>query len=193
MKILVGLGNPGAEYFFTRHNLGSLIIEHLAGEWGVKFQRELPHGHWIGRCERFGETLLLCRSLSFMNLSGVAIREILHHHKSHPKDLVIVLDDVSLPLGTLRVRAHGSAGGHNGLKSVIEELGTKEFVRVRSGIDSKRRRQEDLADFVLSNFSRSEQKLLGEVVQDAQLAIEVMLREGVAKAMTLFNKRGQGL
>ena len=189
MKIIVGLGNPGTEYRRTRHNLGFRVVDHLASFWGVSLKQESPHKNWIGCCDRFQEPLLLAKPPSFMNASGVAVHQILHQHRLGPKDLIVVVDDVSLPLGSLRVRPRGSAGGHNGLASLIEELETQEFVRVRIGIDTPARSREDLSDFVLTIFRPAEEKLVEKLLCQAQQALECLMQEGIPKAMSLYNKR----
>lgn len=188
-KILVGLGNPGAQYLATRHNLGSRVIDRLAAAWGVSLKKEHPHKNWVGRCSRFGQVVLLAKPSCFMNLSGEEVRKMLDHHQLKTRDLIVILDDVSLPLGSLRAREHGSAGGHNGLASIIEELGTKEFVRVRLGIDSEYRVSGDLREFVLGRFERDEEKWVEKVTAYAEEVMENILREGVSKAMSLYNKR----
>ena len=188
MKVIAGLGNPGPEYCRTRHNLGFRVLDHLAGVWGVTLKQEAPGKNWIGRCDRFEEPLLLAKPGSYMNASGVAIGQILHRHRLGPKDLIVVVDDVSLPLGSLRVRPRGSAGGHNGLASICRQIETQEFVRIRLGIDSPARGGQDLSEFVLSDFRPAQEKLVAKVVKQAQEALECLIQEGISKAMSLYNK-----
>lgn len=186
--MIVGLGNPGAEYEWSRHNLGFMLIDRLAAEFGlVKFRRECQS--LVGRVEIENETAKLVKPQTYMNLSGEAVSCLVEKHKlsGHEGNLIVISDDLALPFGKIRIRARGSAGGHNGLKSIIGALGTNEFTRLRIGIqpdhqigDSKR--------FVLDSFPRTSRAELDKVLERSAEALHVILKEGVLKAMTEYNK-----
>src|SRR5574342_423275 len=150
MRLVVGLGNPGERYRRTRHNVGFMVVDALAARWGAG-RGKVEEEAWTAEAERRAEPLLLVKPLTFMNRSGVAVERALAAAGAGPDALVAVLDDAALPLGQIRVRPRGSHGGHNGLRSVLEMLGTDEFARVRVGI-RKGEPPEDLADYVLSEF-----------------------------------------
>lgn len=185
MRLLVGLGNPGDRYRRTRHNAGFLVVDALAARAGVVRGRE-DSGAWVAEAELAGTEVLLVKPLTFMNRSGVAVERLLASSGLGAADVVVVLDDVALDLGTLRIRERGGHGGHNGLRSVVEALQTEEFPRVRVGI---RRGEEasDLAEYVLSDFAPDEVLVVQEVVGQAADAVECLLREGVLAAMNRFN------
>jgi len=177
--IIVGLGNPGNEYEKTRHNAGFLVVDELAKKLSVNFkdvdsfQAEIAEG-------RIGEhKVILAKPWTFMNASGRTVSALAHFYKVEPKNIIIVADDVSLPLGTLRVRTEGSAGGHNGLKSVIEHLKTETFPRVKIGIDPQPINV-PLEAWVLSRFSKDEMKLLSPVIDQAVDELIDAVQEGVS-------------
>jgi PTH1 family peptidyl-tRNA hydrolase len=188
MKLIVGLGNPGREYESTRHNLGFMLIDRLmkrAG--GRKFRRESQAE--ISRESVGGQQVLLAKPLTFMNLSGDAVKLLLERYgDGDAANLIVASDDVALPFGMIRVRARGSAGGQNGLKSIINRLGTQEFPRVRLGI-APDHPVSDLSDFVLSPITRRERELLDQTLDLAADAVEVILSDGVERAMAGFNRR----
>ncbi len=185
MRLVVGLGNPGEKYRRTRHNVGFMAVDALAARSGAGRGREEPDA-WIAEAVVGGEAVLLVKPLSFMNRSGAAVARLLTAHGGGPPDVIVVVDDVALELGTLRVRERGSHGGHNGLRSLIEELGSDEFPRVRVGI-RKGELPEELAEYVLSRFPEDDVLVVQEIVGWAADAVECLLREGVVAAMNRFN------
>lgn len=187
MHFVVGLGNPGERYRRTRHNVGFRVVDRLAARLGVGSGTE-QLGALVADGRLGPEPALLVRPLSFMNLSGLPVKALLAAHGGAPTDLVVVVDDVALDLGTIRVRERGSHGGHNGLRSLVEELGTEEFPRVRVGIRSGEP-PEDLAEWVLSDFTKDEEPSVDETLSRAADAVECLVTEGVAPAMNLFNAR----
>jgi peptidyl-tRNA hydrolase, PTH1 family len=182
---VVGLGNPGERYRRTRHNLGFMVVDELAARHG----RSRPHeeGEALVLAATLGaQDVLLVKPLTFMNRSGVAVERLLADHGGAPSDVVAVVDDVALPLGELRVRERGSHGGHNGLRSLIEVLGTEEFPRVRLGV-SQGEPPEDLAGYVLSDFPQEEVLVVQEAVGWAADAVTCLIAEGGAVTMNRFN------
>ena len=186
MKLVVGLGNPGPEYRETRHNVGFLVIDELtkrwrvSDEWREKFEA-LQIKTTIG-----DEPVIVAKPLTFMNLSGQAVAELAGFYKIDPPDVFVVTDDVALPLGRLRARREGGAGGHNGLKSVIQHLGTQAFPRMRVGVGRGDDRR-DLSDHVLGRFEAGEREIVSAAVLRAADATEMFLREGIERAMGVFN------
>jgi PTH1 family peptidyl-tRNA hydrolase len=185
MRLVVGLGNPGDRYRRTRHNVGFMVADALAARAGVTRWREEADA-WTAPARVAGEEVLLVKPATFMNRSGVAAERLLAARGGAAEDLVVVLDDVALELGTLRVRERGGHGGHNGLRSLIEMLGTDELARVRVGI-RKGEPQGDLADYVLSEFPEEDVLVVQEMVGLAGDAVECLLREGPGEAMNRFN------
>jgi PTH1 family peptidyl-tRNA hydrolase len=186
LKLIVGLGNPGPEYSDTRHNVGFLIVDALARRHEVALRRQAKWKARTAKVGGIGGGMLLAAPTTFMNLSGWAVREIAGFHKLEPADLLVVVDDADLPVGKLRLRPGGSAGGHNGLKSVIERLGTTEFSRLRLGVGRGDGRR-DLADHVLARFERGEQADLGTLITRAADAAEMFAAEGISKVMNEYN------
>jgi PTH1 family peptidyl-tRNA hydrolase len=185
MRLVVGLGNPGERYRRTRHNLGFLVVDALAARAGAP--RGLEQGlSWVTTARLAGQDTVLAKPLTFMNRSGPAVEQLLSVQGMTPQDLVVVVDDVALELGVLRVRERGSHGSHNGLRSIIEVLGTDEFARVRVGI-RKGEPPEDLAEYVLSDFPQDDVLVVQEMVGQAADAVECLLAEGPAAAMNRFN------
>ena len=187
MKLIVGLGNPGREYRETRHNVGFMVVEEIARRYALTWAQAPSQVPDAFIAKRYGtDPLLLAKPLTFMNLSGDAVAGLSRYYDVAPADVLIVVDEVALPFGKLRARARGSAGGHNGLKSVIERLGTTEFPRLRLGVgrgDSRR----DLADHVLSIFERSERAELELFITRAADAAEMFVAEGIGKVMNTYN------
>jgi PTH1 family peptidyl-tRNA hydrolase len=187
VRLIVGLGNPGAEYAWTPHNLGFLVVDRLAERAGARVRRPEAKSY-VGR-GRLGEVeVLLAKPQTFMNLSGMAVQELVARHQVDPRELIVVVDDVALPWGMLRIRERGTAGGHNGLKSIIAALETTEFARIRLGIQPGHP-VADLAAYVLRPFRRSELEAAAELVDAAAEAAELILAEGVERAMSRFNRR----
>lgn len=185
MRLVVGLGNPGERYRRTRHNVGFMVVDALAGRAGASRGHEREEA-WVIPARVGGEHVLLVKPLTFMNRSGAAVDRLLAAEQAGPQDMVVVLDDVALDLGTLRVRERGSHGNHNGLRSVIDALATDEFLRVRVGV-RKGEPPDDLADYVLSEFPQEDVLVVQEVVGWAADAVEALIREGAAAAMNRFN------
>jgi PTH1 family peptidyl-tRNA hydrolase len=184
---VVGLGNPGLRYERTRHNAGFMAIDELAAR--TRAAGRLLSDAWLAEVTLAGEPALLVKPQSFMNLSGEPVARLVAEHAIPPAELVVVVDDVALPLGRIRVRAHGSDGGHNGLRSLVAALGTAEFARVRIGVGLEAPPEMDLADFVLAEFLAEELPKLREVTGLAADATLCLLEEGAAAAMNRFNGR----
>ena len=186
MKLIVGLGNPGPEYRDTRHNVGFMVADALVDRWRVSDQwREKFEALLIKTMVR-EEPVVLAKPLTFMNLSGQAVAALAGFYKIEPVDIFIVTDDVALPVGRLRARREGGAGGHNGLKSIIQSLGMQAFPRMRVGVgrgDSRR----DLADHVLGRFEADERDTVSAAVLRAADATEMFLSEGIERVMNAFN------
>ena len=184
VKAIVGLGNPGAQHKGTRHNVGFAVLDELARRASVEFE-SAPADALMARWRRTDEPVLLVKPLTYMNLSGQAVGELSRYFKIEPVDLLIVVDEVQLPLGKLRARARGSAGGHNGLKSVIAHLGDN-YGRLRLGVgrgDSRR----DLADHVLARFDKDEAADAERMIARAADAAETFITSGIAAVMNQFN------
>ncbi|HEY3121216.1 MAG TPA: aminoacyl-tRNA hydrolase [Vicinamibacteria bacterium] len=185
MRMVVGLGNPGDRYRRTRHNVGFMVVDELASRAGAGKARQ-EADCWVGPAHIAGEDVLLVKPLTFMNRSGLAVERLLAGKGAAPQDLVVVLDEVALELGVLRIRERGSHGGHNGLRSLVDVLGTDDFARLRIGV-RKGDPPEDLADYVLSEFPRDDVLVVQEIVGRAADAIECLLSEGPAAAMNRYN------
>ena len=187
MHLIVGLGNPGEEYEWSRHNLGFMLIDKLAAESGARVKRRECRS-LVGSAEIESERVRLVKPQTFMNLSGEAIACLAAKYEvaDAAKSLIVVSDDLALPLGAIRLRARGSAGGHNGLKSIIAALGTNEFIRLRIGIQPEHP-VSDTRDFVLSKIPRGERPAVQETLERSAEALRVVLRDGIAKAMSLYN------
>ena len=184
MKLIVGLGNPGREYEHTRHNLGFQVAEELAQRYHVTLKSRASWKARVAKIAEIDEGVLLAEPTTFMNLSGWAVREIAAFHKLSPSDVLVVVDDADLPLGRLRLRTSGSAGGHNGLKSIIHELSTVEFPRLRVGVG---RQAGELKNHVLGRFSVDEKAQIDAAVKRAADAAELFAKENILAAMNRFN------
>ncbi|MGH9778704.1 MAG: aminoacyl-tRNA hydrolase [Candidatus Acidiferrales bacterium] len=188
MRLIVGLGNPDPEYEGTPHNLGFDVVEELARQARIRTRSRQGRARvWRGRLDQ--EEVVLAQPLTYMNLSGEAVSELLRAHGLTPADLVVILDDVALPFGQLRIRERGSAGGHRGLESVLAAVGTDEVARVRLGIQPLDAKIGDLADYVLNPMDDEQRRAAEKMVAEAADAVRVMLREGTQKAMAWFNRR----
>ena len=187
MKIIVGLGNPGRKYGRTRHNAGFLALDELARELAVSITQE-KHSSLIGRGRVASEEAILAKPQTYMNESGRAVAAILRNTYVSPSELIVLHDELDLPLGSVRVKAGGGHGGHNGLRSLVEHLGSAEFLRVRIGI-GRPAPGRDPADYVLSPFSAEERELAAEACKKAAEAVKAIVTEGPVKAMNLFNQR----
>jgi len=184
VKAIVGLGNPGAQYKGTRHNVGFAVLDELARRASVEFE-SAPADALMARWRRTDEVALLVKPLTYMNLSGQAVGELARYFKIEPVDLLVVVDEVQLPLGKLRARARGSAGGHNGLKSIIAHMG-EEFARLRLGVGRGEQRR-DLADHVLAKFDKDETDEVARMITRAADAAETFIASGVAAVMNQYN------
>lgn len=183
IKLIVGLGNPGAEYRDTRHNVGFMVVDAVARKHHlqVKVRRNQAH---IGEGAIDGRPIALAKPMTFMNLSGQAVSALMRRFRLDPQETLVIYDDVALPLGRLRIRPDGSAGGHNGIKSIIGSIGSQDFPRIRIGIGSPNR---DMIDHVLSRFHRSEMDAVRDAVARASDAVEMILESGLEPAMNRFN------
>ena len=190
MKCIIGLGNPGLEYRFTKHNIGFEVVKTLAKESGIKINKRL-HFSLIGKGRIAGEDVLLVLPQTYMNLSGHAVGEIASHEVKDVRDLVVVCDDINIELGRIRLKSAGSSGGHKGLASIISTLGTNDFARLRVGIATDVHKG-DITNYVLSPFKRKEMRNVTHVVELAKDAITTMIENGIEKAMAKFNKRKAG-
>ena len=187
MKLIVGLGNPGREYRETRHNVGFMVVDEIARRHNLTLAMAPSQVPDAMVAKRFGaDPYLIAKPLTFMNRSGDAVAALAHYYDIATADLLVVVDEVALPFGRLRARARGSAGGHNGLKSCVERLGTTEFPRLRLGVGRGDARR-DLADHVLSKFEADEQSAVGEFIARAADAAEMFAAEGIGKVMNTYN------
>jgi PTH1 family peptidyl-tRNA hydrolase len=184
VKLIVGLGNPGRDYEDTRHNVGFQVAEELARRYHVTLKNQAKWKARAARIPGIGDGMLVAEPTTFMNLSGWAVRELASFHKIEPADVLVVSDDADLPLGRLRLRPSGSAGGHNGLKSIIQELGTIEFPRLRIGVG---RQNGELRNHVLGRFDPDEQPQIDAAVKRAADAAEVFVKENILAAMNQYN------
>lgn len=182
-KIVVGLGNPGRQYAQTRHNFGFFVVDELAKRTSAPSSRKRMNAE-ISEARYGDDRLILVMPQTFMNASGVAVREIMRWYKASAQDVLIIVDDLDLPYGQIRLRARGSAGGHNGLKSIFHETGTQEIPRLRVGIG---RSGHHAIGHVLSKFSPEEQETLPRLIDESADAVELWLRKGVLEAMNLIN------
>ena len=188
MKLIVGLGNPGIEYQFTPHNLGFLAVDRIAERYKVEVRnrqcRALTARAVIG-----SETVLLAKPETFMNLSGLSVRELIAEYEATPEaDLIVIQDELDFPLGTVRIHRNRSSAGHNGIESVIGALGTQDFLRIRMGV-APDRRIEDGMSYLLSPFRKAQNQVVDEMLDIAAEAVEVILKEGPAAAMNRFNRK----
>ncbi|HXH06176.1 MAG TPA: aminoacyl-tRNA hydrolase [Vicinamibacterales bacterium] len=189
MKLVAGLGNPGARYRGTRHNIGFEVLDELARRHALRFERgpEALVARWRPATGEAGGALLV-KPLTFMNLSGRAVGELARYYRIPPEAVLVVVDDVNLELGRLRARARGSSGGHNGLRSIEEALGTQAYPRLRIGVGRGDGRR-DLADHVLARFDPDEREAIERAVGRAADAVELFLAEDIARVMNEFNRR----
>lgn len=188
MYIIVGLGNPGRQYAHTRHNVGFDTLDVLADKYRIDVESK-KFKALCGKGIIEGQRVVLAKPQTFMNLSGESVRELVDFYKADPaSELIVVYDDISLEPGQLRIRAKGSAGGHNGIKNIISHLGTQEFLRVKVGVGEKPQGY-DLADYVLSRFQKDEQELMEQTFVRAAGAVVKIMADGVEPAMNEYNKK----
>lgn len=188
MIIIAGLGNPKKEYDNTRHNIGFALVDALAEKYHISVM-DVKHRALIGKGMIEGHKVILAKPLTYMNLSGESIRALVDYYKiDSEKELIVVSDDINLPPGQVRIRKAGSAGGHNGLKDIIRQLGSENFQRIRIGVGEKPKGY-DLADYVLGHFSKEEGPLMKEGIEKAISAAELMLDGEIERAMNEFNRK----
>ncbi|MCX7919442.1 MAG: aminoacyl-tRNA hydrolase [bacterium] len=184
MWLVVGLGNPGIRYSNTRHNLGFMVVDRLAEQLGIPLRQHQCHS-LTGKGKLGVEEIVLAKPLTYMNQSGIAVRELLHRLQLSPSSLIVISDDFHLPLGKLRIRRQGTSGGHHGLESIAEQLGTTQFMRVRIGIGKPE--GNEVVDFVLSEFSAQEMEQITLGVMKAAEAVMVIIKYGITQAMNQYN------
>ena len=184
--LIVGLGNPGAEYAKTRHNAGFMLVELLANRWRADWNNEKKFQSRIAKAERSEGRVVLCEPQTFMNLSGEAVGAVVKFYQLPLKKLVVAVDDADLPLGEIRLRPSGSSGGHHGLESIEQHLGSREYARLRIGIGRKDSRRE-IVGHVLGKLSAVELALMEKVLARAAEQVEAWLQHGLQKAMSQFN------
>lgn len=187
MKIIVGLGNPEPKYDGTRHNIGFSAVTQIADDYGIRFNIK-KHKAVCGAGYIEGEKVLLAMPQTYMNLSGESVRELTDFFKVEPEDLLVIYDDISLEPGQLRIRKKGSAGGHNGIKNIIQHLGTDTFPRIKVGVGQKPEGW-DLADYVLGRFSKEEEPVMREALKRVSGAAGVICLDGIERAMNQYNKK----
>jgi peptidyl-tRNA hydrolase, PTH1 family len=187
MRLIVGLGNAGMQYAWTPHNLGFLAVDRIAERAGMRVER--PEAKSLAGFGKYGgQDVVLAKPQTMMNLSGLAVRDLLERLECAPEDVIVLYDDVALPWGMLRIREGGTAGGHNGLKSVISAVGTTDFPRVRMGVQPDHP-VGDLATYVLRPMGKADLETAAGMTEDAADAVELMLTQGTPQAMNRFNRR----
>ena len=186
MFMIAGLGNPGKEYETTRHNAGFMVIDALADKLGADVS-EKKHKALCGKAVIGGQKCILLKPQTYMNSSGESLRAAADYYKIAPEDIIVIYDDISLAPGQLRVRAKGSAGGHNGMKSIIYQLGSEDFPRIKIGVGSPENPDYDLADYVLGKFTKTEVKELVQMAINTADAVGEIIKTGIEKAMSSFN------
>lgn len=184
MFIIAGLGNPGRKYEHTRHNIGFITVDYLADKHGIKINK-IKHKALVGEGIISGQKVLLAKPQTFMNLSGQSLRELVSYYKPELSNLIVVYDDIDLPMGGMRIRRSGSSGTHNGMRSIIYDLQRDDFPRLRIGIGGERKMR--LADYVTGGFGKEEKKLMENSVARAASALECILAAGIDKAMNEYN------
>lgn len=186
--VCVGLGNPGADYVLTRHNIGERIVKAFADELGIRFLLESRFRAQIAKGIYNSSKVALLFPTTYMNLSGEAVRSFIDYYKIAPSEIIVLCDDVDLPLGMLRLRKEGRSGGHNGLKSIEKCLGTQDFARLRIGVGAKQEKQ-DLADHVLGRFTNEEALLLPQVIENAVSTLKSLMSEDMERVMSRVNQK----
>ena len=184
--LVVGLGNPGSKYEWTRHNMGFLVVDELAERLSIPVQR-LKFKALTNTAVLGGKSVLLMKPTTYMNLSGEAVGQAARFYKIPPERVLVISDDVSLPQGKLRVRRSGSAGGHNGLKNIIAHLGTDQFPRIKVGVGQKPSPDSDMVNWVLGTFAGQDRKVMEEAIGRAADAVTVLLQHGIDQAMASYN------
>lgn len=185
MFLVVGLGNPGSQYEFTKHNVGFLTVDYLADKLNIKINK-LKFKGLFAKEKIENEDVVLLKPQTYMNLSGESVRDFANFFKIPPENIIVVVDDVDLPMGKIRIRKKGSAGTHNGMKSIIYQLQSDNFIRIKVGIE-REGRKDDLADYVLKGFSKDEVPIMEESMERAAKAVLEILKKGPDVAMNKFN------
>jgi len=190
VKLIVGLGNPGIEYQFTPHNLGFLTIDRIANGLGIEIRNRQCRA-LTTRATIAGEPVVLAKPETYMNLSGLSVLELVEEHQVDVvRDLIVIYDELDLPLGTIRIRQRGSSAGHNGMESILNALGTDEFLRIRLGVGPDHK-VTDGVQYLLSPFRKAREKAVDELIDLGAQAVEVILKEGAAAAMNRFNRKNE--
>jgi peptidyl-tRNA hydrolase, PTH1 family len=189
ISLIVGLGNPGSEYDRTRHNIGFMAVDHLAQIWGIKLTPEKRFQGIYGEGRYAGGRVRMLKPTTYMNLSGQAVRSLIDWYKVEPQSVLVIYDDMDLPLGKVRLRPSGSSGGHNGMKSLIAHLGTQEFPRLRLGIGRSDHAANPSINHVLGTFNPTEAQILPDLLKLTQDAIKSIHSQGLEKTMSVFNSR----
>ena len=189
MKIIAGLGNPGAQYANTPHSVGFETVDALAAAAGVSWEEKRQFKCLMARVSIAGQPVILVKPQTFMNLSGESVAPVVKYHNATPADLLVVQDDIDLPLGRMRIRKGGSCGGHNGVRNIIERLGTQDFARLKLGVGKDR---SDVIGFVLGKFSPDARKVMDVVVAEAAKAAAAVVSEGADRAMNAYNSFSAG-
>lgn len=187
MKLIVGLGNPGKAYIDSRHNIGFMVVKALAEDYGIKLKRGFNWDSLSGKGRIEGREVILAEPLTFMNLSGKAVSVLLKKRKIDKENLLIVCDDLDLQFGRLKIKMSGSSGGHRGLKSIIDHLGSKDFTRLRVGI-GRPGEHIDPAEYVLSSFTKKEKSSLAGIIEKCGNCVKMWVMEGIVETMNIFNK-----
>lgn len=190
MFIIVGLGNPGKEYQLSRHNTGFMVIDALLGKSNKIPKKKFKSEFFKDLIE--GEDVLLTKPMTYMNLSGIAVKDLLDNHPVDMEHLIIIHDDVDLELGRIKIKSGGGNAGHRGVKSIIEEIGSRDFIRIRVGTGRPESHDISMADHVLSNFCEDEKELLQITISKAVESVKMIIRDGTVSAMNKFNKRSGG-
>lgn len=186
MKLVVGLGNPGSQYALTRHNIGFMAIDKISDAFLIPMDKDKRHKAIVGKGMMGTEKVILAKPLTYMNLSGESVQSLAAYYRIEPEDILVIYDDISLEVGQLRIRKKGSAGGHNGIKSIIQCLGTNEFPRIKIGV-GERIAGQDLADHVLSRFPKGEIEIVDDATNRACEAAFIMFRDGIDASMNQYN------
>ncbi len=186
MKLIVGLGNPGSRYAKNRHNIGFMGLDHLARANGIKFDKRQGHAY-VGLGKIAGQDVALAKPQTYMNVSGESVILLMQKYKVEPVDLVVVHDDLDLPLGKLRISFGSSSGGHRGIKSIINVLGSQQFNRVRIGIGRPGEEEADVIDFVLGDLTGEERQTIDSILPRVSDAVACLISEGLAAAMNKYN------
>lgn len=184
MKAVIGLGNPGSKYTETKHNVGFMLLDRIIKEKGYSYRNDFRGKVAEGRSME--DRVFFLKPYTYMNLSGMAVSQLVSYYKILPEDILVVHDDMDLPLGKIRMRAKGSAGGHNGLKSIIGELGSQEFWRLKIGV-GRPKENWDVVNHVLSSFNKAEEKILAEAMEQAHKAVLLWLEGRGTEAMNTYN------